>query len=267
MAARTYAAIVRTAFQRELAYRAANLAGLATNAFFGALRAYVLIALFNAQGGAPVEGYTLRDAVTYTGLTQALIAYVALWGWWDLIVTIRRGDVATDLIRPLDYFNYWLAIDAGRAAVKLLWRGLPMMALYALVYPIVVPATLAQWLALAVSLVLAWLISFGWRFLISLAAFWTQDAIGIGRAAFALMTFLSGFLMPIRFLPGWMGAIMNATPFPSMVNAPIEIYLGLLDGPALLNALAIQAAWFVILYLLAQIVLAAGVRKLVIQGG
>jgi ABC-type uncharacterized transport system permease subunit len=40
-----------------------------------------------------------------------------------------------------------------------------------------------------------------------------------------------------------------------------------MDGPALLGALAVQAFWVMVLYALAQTVLAAGVRKLVIQGG
>jgi len=46
--------LARLAFQRQFAYRAANLAGLATNVFFGALRAYVLLALFDAQSAERV---------------------------------------------------------------------------------------------------------------------------------------------------------------------------------------------------------------------
>jgi len=52
-----------------------------------------------------------------------------------------------------------------------------------------------------------------------------------------------------------------------MINAPVEIYLGLVNGPDLLGVLAVQALWVVILYGLSQLVLAAGVRQLVIQGG
>src|SRR5574341_14014 len=87
---RAYAALARIAFQRQLAYRFANLSGLLTNGFFGLLRAYVLIALFGARPN--VAGYSVQDAITYTGLTQALIAYVALWGWWDLMRSIRTGE-------------------------------------------------------------------------------------------------------------------------------------------------------------------------------
>jgi ABC-2 type transport system permease protein len=260
-----YLALIRMAFQRQLTYRAATLAGLATNVFFGALRAYVLVALFGAREN--VAGYSLPAAITYTGLTQALIAYIAIWGWWDLIRSIKTGDVASDLSRPLDFYWYWCAQDIGRAAAQLLIRGLPMMLLYALVYPILFPPSAWHWLALSLSLILALLVSFGWRFLTSLAAFWMQDAIGVGRFAANLATFLSGFLMPIAFMPDFVINIMRLTPFPAMINTPITIYLGLVNGPDLAGALGEQLLWVLILIVTSRFVLNAGVKKLVIQGG
>ena len=261
----TYLALARMAFQRQLTYRAATLAGFATNAFFGALRAYVLIALFGARPA--VAGYSLPAAVTYTGLTQALIGYIALWGWLDLIRNIRSGDIASDLSRPLGFVGYWLAQDIGRGTAQMALRGLPMMLLYALFYPILLPPSALHWLALVPSLALALVVSFGWRLVYSLAAFWSSDAVGVARFATTLTVFLSGFLMPVAFMPDWMIALMRLTPFPAMVNTPIEIYLGLLDGPGLLVALGEQLLWAVILIAAARLVLRAGVRKLVIQGG
>jgi viologen exporter family transport system permease protein len=262
---RAYAALSRMAFQRQLAYRFANISGLLTNGFFGLLRAYVLIALFGARQN--VAGYSIRDAVTYTALTQGLIAYVAIFGWWDLMRSIRTGEVASDLARPLDFFWYWCAQDFGRAAAQLLVRGLPILAAYALVFQITLPPTPLHALALLAALALALFISFCWRFMVSLSAFWMQDAIGIGRMAWIVATFLSGFLMPVAFLPNWMQTFMHGTFFPAMINTVVEVYLGLLTGPALLSALAAQLLWAFLLYALARLVLAAGVRKLVIQGG
>ncbi len=260
-----YLALVRLAFQRQLAYRTANLAGLLTNAFFGVLRASVLIALFGARDN--VAGYSLQAAITYTGLTQALLSYVAIFGWWDLIRSIRTGDVASDLSRPLDFFWYWFAQDVGRAVGQMLWRALPIMALYALVYQIAVPPTPFHWIALCISMGLVLLISFAWRFVVSLSAFWTQDAVGIGRFAWTIAIFLSGFIMPIAFMPSWLIPLMHLTPFPAMVNTPMEIYLGVVSASELPGALAEQLLWIVILIALARLVLAMGVQKLVIQGG
>jgi len=80
---RLYLELAKKATQRQLAYRQANLAGLATNLFFGALRAYVLIALYGLR--PEIAGYTLTAAITYTGLTQAILRAVQIFGWQDLM--------------------------------------------------------------------------------------------------------------------------------------------------------------------------------------
>lgn len=260
-----YLAAARLAFQRQLAYRAANLAGLLTNIFFGVLRAYVLIALFGAK--SEVAGYSLKAAITYTGLTQALISFLMLFGWWDLMRTIRAGDVASDLSRPFDFFGYWWAQDCGRAIGHLILRGLPIMILYAIFYRIALPPGPIHGVAVVFSMVLALFISFCYRFIVNLAAFWTQDAIGIGRAAWMVSVFLSGFLMPVAFLPPWFGFVIRLLPFAYMINTPVEIYLGIADGAGVWAALGAQLGWCVALYILARLMLAAGVQKLVIQGG
>lgn len=257
--------LCKLSFQRQLSYRAANLAGLATNIFFGLLRASVMIALFGAR--EQVEGLTIRDAITYTGLTQAVIAYLSIFGWTDLMNSIYSGEVGSDLLKPMGYFRYWLARDLGRAAASLLLRGVTIMVIYALFYRITVPQGGLQWLALLTSIVLGLLVSFCWRFIVNLSAFWTPDARGVGRFAFGMAWVLSGFFMPLRFYPDWFIRFCKLTPFPAMVNTTVEVYLGLLSGMDLLAALAIQMAWVLVLALIAQCILKVGMRHLVIQGG
>jgi len=252
-------------FQRQLTYRAAVLAGLATNFFFGILRASVLVALYGAR--QEVVGITVLGAVTYTGISQATIGILSLFGWYELMNTVYTGAVASDLLKPMGYYRFWLAQDMGRAGAQFLLRGLPILLGYALLYQIVVPADWIQWFILALSLFLAWWISFSWRFLANLMAFWTPDARGFIRFAFIFTWLFSGFLMPLRFFPDWFTHLCYLTPFPYLVNVVVDIYLGLLEGPALLQALLAQLGWAVALTLLGQGLLRAGVRRLVILGG
>jgi len=260
-----YLALARMSLQRELTYRTANVSGMITNVFFGVLRASVLVALFGARDN--VAGYSVRDAVTYTGLTQALLSYVSLFSWWEVMRSVRSGDIATDLSRPVDYFAYWFARDAGRAVAQLALRGLPIIALYALAYRITLPPTPWHAVATVVSLALALAISFGYRFLVNLAAFWTPDATGIGRLCWTASTALSGMLFPLALLPSWLATATRLLPFAGMVNTPTEVYLGIVSGPSLLLALALQAFWALALLAACRVTLAAGVRRLVIQGG
>jgi ABC-2 type transport system permease protein len=181
--------------------------------------------------------------------------------------SVHTGAVATDLLKPMSYFRFWLAQDVGRALAQLLLRGISMMALYALLFRITTPSGLGQWLALTAALLLAWLVSFCWRFLINLAAFWSPNPLGIVRFGFILCWFLSGFLMPLRYFPEWFVRLCYLTPFPHTVNTITEVYLGVLTGHDLILALAWQAVWAAALALAGQLLLRAGVKRLVILGG
>lgn len=264
-ATRLFLELARRTFQLHLTYRAAAVAGLITNLFFGLVRAAILLGLYGQR--QEVAGMTVQEVVTYTGLTQAVIAYLSLFGWYELMETVYTGEVAADLLKPMNYFTFWLGRDLGRAAAALLLRGVTVMLCYGLVYEIVVPSTAGRWLALGATVVLSWLVSFSWHFLINLAAFWVPNARGIGRFGFIVAWFFSGFLMPLRFFPEWVVRLAYLTPFPHMVNTVVDVYLGDLAGRALLQALFFQVLWAVALIVLGRIALRAAVRRLVILGG
>jgi ABC-2 type transport system permease protein len=257
--------LTKLSLQRQLTYRAAALAGLLTNFFFGLLRASVLIALYGTA--TEIADIPLDGAITYTGLVQATIAFLSLFSWYEVMNSVYSGEIASDLLKPMGFFSYWLARDLGRAIAGLLTRGLTMMAAYAIFFGITTPHSVGQWFAVAITLIFSWLVSFSWRFLVNLSAFWTPNALGVVRFGFILSWFLSGFLMPLRFYPDWFIRLAHLTPFPHTVNTVIEVYLGVVTGPELVRALGGQLVWIVALVAASQLTLRAGVRRLVILGG
>lgn len=257
--------IIRLGIQQQLTYRAAILAGLATNFFFGLLRVSVLIALY--AGKEEVNGLSLQGAINFVAISQALIAFLWIFGSWDLMASVYDGSIGADLLKPMHLYLLWMARDLGRSLVNLVGRGLLLMAVFALFYSISLPERPEQWIFLPVALVLGWLVSFAWRFLVNLSAFWSPDARGIGRIAFTLVGLFSGFLMPLRLYPDWFVQLCYLTPFPALFNTTVELYLGILSGQALWAALLNQLFWIVVLIVLAVLTLRAGVHKLVIQGG
>lgn len=257
--------LVRVSFRQQITYRTAMLAGLVTNLFFGILRVALLVALYNGQNS--VNGLSRQAAVTFAGLTQAMIMFLMLFGYTEIIQSVSSSAVAGDLLRPMNYFVLWLGKDLGRAIVNLIVRGILFFAIFALFFHIIVPRSLGQGLVFLVSLAFSYLLSFSWRFLINLAAFWTPDAIGISRIFFLVTQFLSGFIMPLQLLPDWFSALCRLTPFPSIVNTPVGIYLGTIQGANLWLELFRQVVWLGVLVLAGQFVYRAGIRRLVVQGG
>ena len=257
--------IIRLSVQQQLTYRAAILSGLATNFFFALLRVAVLLSLYGSQ--PEVNGLSVQGAVTFVAISQAMIAFLFIFGSYDVMQTVYSGAVGSDLLKPLGLFKFWMARDLGRSLVNLVARGLVLVIIFTFFYPIQLPSRWGQWAALPLALLLSWLVSFAWRFLVNLSAFWTPDARGIGRIAFTVSQLFAGFLMPMRLYPDWFANLCQLTPFPSLFNNVVELYLGLLSGPEIAAALVNQMVWFVVLAVLCQLVLNAGIRRLVVQGG
>lgn len=257
--------IARLSLRQQSTYRAAMVSGLLTNLFFGFLRAAVVIALYGQKQA--VNGLSLRGALTMIALSQSLIAFSMIFGSFDLIRTVYNGSITTDLLKPVSLFTYWLARDTGQAIVRLIWRGLFFMLIFSLFYPLSLPERPEQWLALPFVLVGGWMVSFAYRFLVNLAAFWTPDARGIGRTAFTVSQLCSGFIFPLRLLPDWFSKALAFTPFPSMINTFLEVYVGTTRGAAIWQALLAQLFWFAVLTFLSQAIMRAGIKRLVLQGG
>jgi viologen exporter family transport system permease protein len=260
-----YLALARAGFRRWSSYRAATVAGAFTNTVFGFLRVAILFAALRA-GGA-IGGYSKADAATYTWLTQGLIMTIAIWSWVDLATRIQTGDVVTDLQRPIDLQAAYLSEDLGRATYQLIARGLPPFLVGALFFELVLPGSLGQWLAFAVSLVLAVVVSFGMRFVVNLLAFWVLDWRGLLALSSAFTTVASGFAVPLAFFPAWAERLVTALPWASMIQIPIDVFIGHRAGASLASGLALQIGWAITLLALGRILLASAARRVVVQGG
>ena len=77
----------------------------------------------------------------------------------------------------------------------------------------------------------------------------------------------SGLYIPVVFFPDWLRAIAYATPFPAMLQIPVDIFVGHREGPEIAVALLVQLGWLVLLLGTCRLVFAAGTRRLVVQGG
>ncbi|GGJ48544.1 ABC transporter permease [Deinococcus roseus] len=257
--------IMVRAFQRQITYRAAALAGLATNLFFGFIKAAMVEAYY--QNTQILSGMDVKAAVTYTVVTQALLGFLSIFGTFDLMRTIYRGEVATDLLKPISFLGLWMARDFGQSVAQLLLRGSVILLVYGLFMDMGFPESPMQWIYTVVSLLLGWTVWFVVRFLVNLGAFWSPDARGIARLCYAFTLLLSGLLMPIRLYPEWVQKFAAWTPFPYVLNTPMEIYSGVLSSQEMLHALVLQGIWLVALLILTQGVWQQASKRLMVLGG
>ena len=263
-----YLAVAARAFRRYATYTAATLAGIFTNCVFGVIISFTYLAVWDQSPGA--GGYDTSDALTYAWLGQAMIMTVAVWSGGatdDLATRIRTGDVALDLYRPVGLLGWWLATDLGRATYHLLTRGLAPTVVGALLFDLRFPAGVGTWLLFTVSVVLAVVVSFGIRMLVTASAFWLLDDTGVRYLQVVCAMFFSGLVVPLVLFPGWTREVVMALPWAAFLQVPADIWLGQRAGTEAWAGLAFQAAWAAALLAVCGLVLQRARHKVVVQGG
>jgi ABC-2 type transport system permease protein len=263
---RLYWEVARRSFRRWSTYRAATVAGVVTNTVFGYLRAYILVAVAVAAGGA-AGGWDQTELVTFAFLTQGLINVTLAFGDPELAERVRSGDVVVDLYRPVDLQLWWLASALGRCAFTTVARGIPPVVLGAVVFDLRFANSPSMWALGLVSVLLASLVGFAFRFLVNLTTFWTLDQRGLDQLATLTLSFLSGLLLPIVLFPGWLEQLARLLPFAAMIQAPAEALMGVRSTGEVVGLLLHQALWTLALLAAGRVVLSRADRRVVIQGG
>ncbi|MFD3747320.1 ABC transporter permease [Nocardia sp. NPDC058633] len=261
-----YWTLARAGFKRQAQYKLAMFAGLFTNCVFGFVRAAVMVAAVRAAGD--FGGYDEGTIGAYVWLSQALLGATQFMGpQIDLVDRIKTGDVAIDFLRPVDVQLGYLATDMGRAACTILPRGVPSIAIGAATFGLSMPSTPVAYLVGLISVLLAVALSFLCLFAVALIGFWVVEIRGIRVLYQIVGTFLAGLFVPVHMFPDWLRVVAMSTPFPSILQAPIDTLSGRASGSEALYIVAIQGFWVLVIGLLGRVLLRVGQRRLEVQGG
>ena len=256
-----YVALFLAGFRRQATYRAALLTGLAANLFFGVFRSAIFIGIYRHVENA--GGLQLADALTYVWVLQVLFGVVIATWMWEYPEAVRSGEFVVDLLRPGDPFLRLLAIDVGRSAYVLIFRGLPQLFLPALVLDLTLPTGLLGILALMVSLCLCLVAGFELRFLFGSAAFWTADYRGWWNLLFSVVWLVAGFVVPVEFFPGLFRDIASHNPLSALLVLPVRVATERGAATAVLE----QLAWVIVVGFGCLLVMRTAERRLVVHGG
>jgi ABC-2 type transport system permease protein len=193
---------------------------------------------------------------------------VLLWVPPDLAERIRTGDVITDLLRPIDPVWQLLAADLGRAGYAAVTRFVVPVVAGALVFELYAPRRPLTYALFVCSTLLATVVCFGCRYLVNAAAYWLLDARGPNTFWTLASGMLGGLYFPLWFFPDALAeAVIVLTPFPSVIQIPLDVLVERGSAGLPLALLGVQAGWVVAVLALCRWVQARGERKLVIQGG
>lgn len=257
-----YLAAASTSMKRLFAYRVANWAGLFTNTWFLLFRVFALAAFYAGRTDAVAE-LTVHEGVAYMALTQALLMVIPQWGKFGLGESVRTGQIAIDLLRPIDYYGLHMSQRMGEAAYYVFLRAVPIAILSGAVGFLVPPAGALPLLGFLASVALGSWIAHSLFFIAEATSFWLETDTGPRHLLMAGQALFGGLILPLTFFPPGMRAVSDWLPFSCTLYAPVAIFL----GKESLVLVARQLGWAVLLAAVARAVLAGGARRVVAHGG
>ena len=256
-----------------LQYRAAALAAVATQVFWGLLRLMILDGFYRSAPAA--SDFTTVHLASYVWLGQALFGMFPMNV--DPLATdrIRSGAVAYELLRPLDLYANWAVSVVGWRIGRTALRAVPLLLFAAVVLPLIgartwtlgPPAGASAAIGFTVAIALGVLTGMAITLLGQTIMLWTLSSTGWNAILPLAAWICSGMVVPLPYLPHWAQAVLELLPFAGLIDTPFRIYSGHLAGVEALRALLIQAAWVVTLVAAGHRLMALGIRKVVIQGG
>lgn len=262
---RAYAAIMSARFRMLLQYRAAAIAGFATQLFWGFIRVMIFEAFYRSTTAPQPMGFD--QVVTYVWLGQAMLMLLPASADTDVRIMIRTGTVAYEMLRPLDLYALWYSRAVAARLAPTLLRALPMFVLAGLFFGLRPPPSWACAAGWIITTLGALLLGCALSTLITISLLWTISGDGISRMAPTVIYVLSGMLVPLPLFPGWARSLVEALPFGGLVDVPFRVYVGHIPPERLGAVFAQQVAWTVALVALGRGILALGTRRLVVQGG
>lgn len=175
---------------------------------------------------------------------------------------IQQGHLVSYLLKPFSY--YW--IKFFEEIPYRIFQGFIGIVVFIILF-----ALLGSLSALSltptiifftiISAVFAILISFTYKMLIGISAFWITDSHGLQQMSEILNYIFAGFIVPISFFPDWLKTISLFTPFPYTLYIPITIIQGILSLQEIFIYLALQITWLIILIFIYIKIWHAGIRK------
>ncbi|MCB1150706.1 ABC-2 family transporter protein [bacterium] len=259
----------RLAFLKFLAYRLRYYTGVVSYTVFVAGNAFLYSALYHSRPEAEpvIGGLTLAQMVGYV-----ILSWVGRSFYFNnidrtLAHQIVQGEIAMELIKPYHVQTVQMSEALGEGLFRMLMFTLPILVVVTPLFGLPAPPhpSLYGWTLL--SFLLAFLVNAQVNFLVGCLAFFLKNIVGVIRAKMILMEFLTGVLIPFSFFPGWVQSVMDWLPFQAISYIPVTVYLGLRPAGELQEALLIQGAWALGLFVAGRLVWNASVKRVTLQGG
>lgn len=259
-----YLAYFKMSFKQHTAYRAEWFFGILNSV----IQIFISVAIWKAL-------YANREAVNGVEFSVIVTNFIISLGLSNIFSTndfaiqqkINDGSIANELLKPIDFRKILLAQTLADIAFKFISNFVPTFLITALVFGILPPAGIVQFLFYLLSMFLGFCVLWSISLIIQMTAFWIINVWSISTIKNVFVKVLAGAALPLYFMPEPVMKVIRLTPFDSIYHIPLQIYLGNAGYAEIGYCLIKQIIWIVILYSISIFMWHCGNKKVVIQGG
>lgn len=246
-------------------------------------------AIFSASGGS-LFGVGAAQYLSYVGIGLMVGRIIASDNDGEIAQTIKQGDIAMNLVRPIHYFTNMAAVQLGKTVGSLI----AMIPITVVVLVFIGLPPVAPWVAAAgaLAVVQAYILVVIFTFLLGILAFWITNYWGLFLFKQHIIALFSGEVIALNLLyqfgtqgvpnlpiPGLDGEVMKALfhglwvvsyclPFQAMSFTPSAILTGMVVGPEAVSLhLVLQTFWILALGGLTAWVWSRAQHRITIMGG
>jgi ABC-2 type transport system permease protein len=194
------------------------------------------------QSGGSVQGISAGELAAYyivwTLVRNMNIVFGApFWEW-----RIREGQLSGQLLRPLHPLHYDLAYFAGwKVVVIALW--IPIGLALTFLFDPTFDLTAEKVVVFIIAIWGAYLIRTMFQSCIGMLCFWTTRGAAVFDLWMMIELLLSGRLVPLPLMPGWVQELARWFPFQWTFYFPINALVGNDSTRTLLVGLGAQVFW------------------------
>ena len=264
-----YLSFFRLRFSMGLQYRAAALAGIATQFFWGFMEIMIFKAFYEADASAFPMSFSAT--ASYIWLQQAFLAFFAAWMMENEIFdSIVNGNIAYELCRPIDIYHMWFSRSIANRMARAVLRCFPILIVAAFLpypYGIALPASMMHFVLFLITLILGLAVTVSFCMLVYVLTFFTISPQGLRILFVSTVEFFAGAIIPLPFFPEKLQKLLELLPFASMQNVALRIYSGSMTDYEMQKAILLQVFWLVAVTAVGKLLCRVAEKKITVQGG
>lgn len=260
-----YLYLAKTKILAALAYRFDVISSIIIQCLVVIATSYFWVAAYGTHKTA--LGVTKEQMLTYSILSAFLSCILKANVEDRIIQSVRKGNIALDLLKPVNIFGMYLAEDLGGIAVSFCQNALPLLIISSVLIQVPTPSSGIHFLLFLLSMVQSYFINWFITASFSMLSFFVISMGPLRQIKNSLIRILSGSIIPLWFFPDGLRTVLSFLPFMYIYQLPLSIYIGKLTPADMIEQLGLQFIWILIFYAIFKLIQKKVLSNVLVQGG